>query len=87
MSGDGNAMGTALGSVGMRDPENAAVGYWSEKMPEDLNAWRSDYAVKPKWNDDGFYVAHTVNSQSGLKVWQAQPQARAIVREALLTSG
>ncbi len=42
--------------------------YWAMDIPADEANWRNSSAVKPKWNDDGQYVAHTVG-QDGLKAW------------------
>ena len=45
--------------------------YWAQELPESKTAWRGDYAVKDSWNDNGYYVEHTVGDD-GLKVWQGK---------------
>jgi uncharacterized Zn-binding protein involved in type VI secretion len=42
--------------------------YWSLGVPDSEQAWRDGSAVKPKWNNDGKFVAYTV-PQEGLKAW------------------
>ncbi|MFO7786315.1 MAG: hypothetical protein R6W87_00885 [Halospina sp.] len=46
-----------------------AGGFWAYELPENKEAWRRDYAVKDKWNDNGYYVEHVVGDE-GLKVWE-----------------
>ncbi|MGY5724457.1 hypothetical protein ACXHQT_17330, partial [Vibrio cincinnatiensis] len=45
--------------------------YWALSLPEGKVAWRSNYAVKDSWNDNGYYVEHIVGDE-GLKVWQGK---------------
>lgn len=45
--------------------------YWAQELPKGKTAWRGDYAVKDSWNDNGYYVEHTVGDE-GLKVWQGK---------------
>ncbi|MFT5545853.1 MAG: hypothetical protein ACI832_001423 [Rheinheimera aquimaris] len=45
--------------------------YWAQELPKGKAAWRGDYAVKDSWNDNGYYVEHTVGDE-GLKVWQGK---------------
>ncbi|NRQ41962.1 hypothetical protein HRH59_05150 [Rheinheimera sp. YQF-2] len=45
--------------------------YWATELPKGKAAWRGDYAVKDSWNDNGYYVEHTVGDE-GLKVWQGK---------------
>jgi len=54
------------------DDANPAGGYWSYKLPKSKSEWRSDYAVKERWNDNGKYVEYTVKDKSGLKVWSGK---------------
>ena len=42
--------------------------YWSLGVPGDEASWRNSSAVKPKWNNDGKFVSHTVPA-GGLKAW------------------
>ena len=46
-----------------------AGGFWAHSLPENKTEWRSDFAVKDSWNDDGYYVEHTVGP-GGLKAWE-----------------
>ncbi len=50
------------------DTSNPAGGYWTPNLPVSEDAWRSDCAVKPEWNDDG-KVAVAVVPPEGLKAW------------------
>ena len=43
--------------------------YWAREIPHNKSAWRDGYAVKDSWNDNGYYVEHTV-SPEGMKVWE-----------------
>ena len=43
--------------------------YWAYSKPANKTEWRSKYAVKDSWNDNGYYVEHTVG-EGGLKVWE-----------------
>ena len=45
--------------------------YWAHELPAGKAEWRSNYAVKDPWNDNGYYVEHTVGDD-GLKVWQGK---------------
>lgn len=45
--------------------------YWAFELADNKTAWRSDFAVKDSWNDNGYYVEHTVG-EDGLKVWQGK---------------
>jgi hypothetical protein len=45
--------------------------YWAKELPQNKTAWRSNYAVKDSWNDNGYYVEHTVGPD-GLKVWEGK---------------
>lgn len=45
--------------------------YWATELPKNKTAWRGDYAVKDSWNDNGYFVEHTVGEE-GLKVWQGK---------------
>lgn len=40
-------------------------------MPKNKTRWRSCYAVKASWNDDGYCVEHTVGPD-GLKAWSGK---------------
>ena len=46
-----------------------AGGFWAYELPESKTAWRSGYAVKDDWNDNGYYVEHVVGEE-GLKAWE-----------------
>lgn len=46
-------------------------GFWAYEIPESKAAWRSDYAVKDDWNDNGYYVKHVVGKE-GLKAWEGK---------------
>ncbi len=48
---------------------NPSGSYWARELPENKTSWRSDYAVKDSWNDNGYYVEHTVG-KDGLKAWE-----------------
>lgn len=50
------------------DPAKAGGGYWARELPNNMAEWRSDYAVKPAWNDNGLYAEHTVTDP--LNVWE-----------------
>jgi len=43
--------------------------YWATELPANKTAWRDGYAVKDGWNDNGYYVEHTVG-KNGLKAWK-----------------
>ncbi|WP_051786374.1 hypothetical protein [Endozoicomonas numazuensis] len=43
--------------------------YWAREIPQNKSAWRDGYAVKDSWNDNGYYVEHTVGPE-GMKVWE-----------------
>jgi hypothetical protein len=43
--------------------------YWAYSKPANKAEWRSNYAVKDSWNDNGYYVEHTVGTD-GLKAWE-----------------
>ena len=45
--------------------------YWAKELPKNKTEWRSNYAVKDSWNDNGYYVEHTVGPD-GLKVWEGK---------------
>ncbi|GAB1261915.1 hypothetical protein [Aurantivibrio plasticivorans] len=45
--------------------------YWARELPENKAAWREGYAVKDSWNDNGYYVEHTVGPE-GMKVWEGK---------------
>jgi hypothetical protein len=47
-------------------------GYWATVLPDSKASWRSDYAVKDKWNDNGYYTEYTVPPGDGLKVWRGK---------------
>lgn len=40
-------------------------------MPQNKTQWRSDYAVKDSWNDNGYYVKEVVGPE-GRKVWRGE---------------
>ena len=52
------------------NPKSAAGSYWSDRLPESMSDWRSDYAVKPEWNQNGSYVEYTVTDPNGLNGWE-----------------
>lgn len=43
--------------------------YWARQLPPNKSTWRDGYAVKDSWNDNGYYVKHTVGS-GGMKAWE-----------------
>lgn len=45
--------------------------YWAYTKPANKTEWRSNYAVKDSWNDNGYYVEHVVG-ENGLKVWEGK---------------
>jgi hypothetical protein len=45
--------------------------YWAYTKPANKAEWRSNYAVKDSWNDNGYYVEHVVG-EKGLKVWEGK---------------
>ena len=45
--------------------------YWAKELPKNKTEWRSNYAVKDSWNDNGYYVEHTIGPD-GLKVWEGK---------------
>jgi hypothetical protein len=47
---------------------NSAGSYWTRELPASKTEWRDGYAVKDSWNDNGYYVEHTVG-KDGLKAW------------------
>lgn len=49
--------------------------YWAYELPKGKAEWRSNYAVKDSWNDNGYYVEHTVG-KDGLKVWEGTTAAQ-----------
>jgi hypothetical protein len=60
------------------DPKKAAGGYWSEGLPASRSEWRSDFAVKTKWNTNGQYVEYTVPEGPGLNVWRGETAAQQL---------
>ena len=48
--------------------EASRGGFWSPGVAGDEDNWRNSSATKPKWNNGGKVVAHTV-PQEGLKAW------------------
>jgi hypothetical protein len=46
-------------------------GFWTYDLPKNKTQWRSGYAVKDSWNDNGYYVEHTVGPD-GLKAWSGK---------------
>ena len=48
---------------------NGAGGFWFYEMPDSKTRWRSGSAVKDSWNDNGYFVEHTVG-KGGLKAWE-----------------
>lgn len=67
-----------------------AGGFWAYELPKNKTVWRRDYAVKDSWNDDGYYVQHTVGP-GGLKAWEgpaaAQPYRKSGGRSFYLSGG
>ncbi len=51
-------------------------GFWSHELPANKSEWRSDYAVKDTWNDNGYYVEHVVGPD-GLKAWEGKAAGQA----------
>ena len=51
------------------EQSNPSGSYWATELPKNKAEWRSHYAVKDSWNDNGYYVEHTVG-ESGLKAWE-----------------
>jgi len=49
-----------------------AGGYWASELPANKTEWRSQYAVKDSWNDNGYYVKHTVPEGQEIKVWKGK---------------
>lgn len=47
---------------------NNSGAYWAYELPKSKTEWRKKFAVKDSWNDNGYYVEHTVEKE-GLKVW------------------
>lgn len=45
--------------------------YWTKELPTSKTEWRKNFAVKDSWNDNGYYVEHTVGPD-GLKVWEGK---------------
>ncbi|VAW94455.1 hypothetical protein MNBD_GAMMA21-2127 [hydrothermal vent metagenome] len=54
------------------DDANPAGGYWSNELPASKADWRSDFAVKEGWNDNGKYVEYIVEDDAGLNVWSGK---------------
>lgn len=57
------------------DPSNEAAGtFWiSEatfKAIKDRDAWRSRFAVKPEWNQNGWFVEYELKAGEKLPVWR-----------------
>lgn len=57
------------------DPTNEAAGtFWiSEadfKLIKDRAEWRSKWAIKPEWNQNGWFVEYEVNAGETLEVWR-----------------
>ncbi|HEX7762222.1 MAG TPA: hypothetical protein VF433_01230, partial [Cellvibrio sp.] len=50
--------------------------YWAYSKPANKTEWRREYAVKDSWNDNGYYVEHTVG-EAGLKVWEGKVAGQA----------
>ncbi len=46
--------------------------YWAYSLPESKSQWRSQYAVKDSWNDNGYYVEYEVPKGQTLKVWEGK---------------
>src|SRR5690554_2763425 len=50
-----------------------AGGYWASELPANKTEWRSQYAVKDSWNDNGYYVKYTVpEGQEEIQVWKGK---------------
>lgn len=57
------------------DPSNEGAGiFWvSEaefKAIKDRDEWRSKYAIKPEWNQNGWFVEYEINAGENLPVWR-----------------
>ncbi|WP_051234590.1 hypothetical protein [Marinimicrobium agarilyticum] len=51
------------------ETNNDAGAFWAYELPANKTEWRSGYAVKDGWNDNGYYVEHEVG-EGGLKAWE-----------------
>lgn len=55
------------------DEKAALAGsYWALALPAGKAEWRSNYAVKDSWNDNGYFTEYTVPEGEGLKVWKGR---------------
>ncbi|KZZ10721.1 hypothetical protein A3746_14615 [Oleibacter sp. HI0075] len=45
-------------------------GYWARELPPNKTQWRKGYAVKDSWNDNGYYIEHTVQKGESIKAWE-----------------
>jgi hypothetical protein len=54
---------------GSAEASGKSGSYWARDLPENKTAWRDGYAVKDSWNDNGYYVEHTVGPE-GIKTWE-----------------
>ena len=68
--------------------EKAADGgaYWAYELPKNKTDWRSDYAVKDGWNDNGYYVEHVVGDD-GLKAWSGKAAGQVYQGDKFHLSG
>ena len=67
----GHAYFVRLIDEGSSESKGISGSYWSYELPKNKAQWRKDYAVKDSWNDNGYYVEHTVGPE-GLKVWEGK---------------
>lgn len=47
-------------------------GYWARELPANKTEWRKGYAVKDSWNDNGYYIEHTVQKGETIKAWEGK---------------
>jgi len=69
------------------DTSNPSGSYWALSMPKDEAQWRSQSAVKPKWNKDGMVVEHEVQDDAGLKAWVGPASSQDAAPGAIYPGG
>jgi hypothetical protein len=65
------------------DPSNEGAGmYWMTeaefKALKDRDQWRSRFAVKPEWNQNGWFVEYEIKAGETLPVWRGRAASQAL---------
>ena len=62
------------------DTNNPNGAFWLYNLPDSEEAWRDLFAVKNKWNSNGYYVKYEVGSE-GLPVWEGNAATQSFAIE------